>query len=354
LRHGGLADVTPLPTDVIDEGPQRTVRRYRLTGKPGGRKVRQPVLLVPPLASPPFVFDMRRGCSMAEFLLEREHAVYLVEYGQITFAQRGLGLEHWVDGVLPQAIRAVSQDNAGRPVHVVGWCLGGTLAALAAADDPALPIASIAMIASPVDATRVPLATPIRALYDLTGGFFVTTAYRALGIAPGPVVKRAFQLATFDRYLTRPLRMLQNIEDRDYLEQVETLNRLMDNMIAYPGRTLGQLYHDIFRANKLATGRIELGEHEIDLHVIDKPLLSIAGADDGIAPAAAVHHIKQILPHAQVKTAPGGHVGVIAGTTAADTTWSMIDDFINRQAGRSSRAGRPARARGTQGARQRS
>ncbi len=323
VLRGHLADVTPQPSDVIDEGPQRTVLRYRRRAS-----AKPPVLLVPPLAAPAFVFDMRRGCSFVEHLLAAGRAPYLVDYGQIAFANRHLGLEHWVRDVLPQAIAVVSADAKGRPVHVVGWCLGGTLAALTVADNASLPVASITMVGSPVDARNMPLVTPLRAAYDVTGGAFVTAAYRSFGIAPAPLVKRFFQLATFDRYATRPLRVLQNLDNRDYLEQTETINRMMDNMIAYPGRTLGQLYHDIFRANKLASGRIELGEREIDLRKIETPLLSIAGEDDGIAPVAAVHHIKRIVRHAKIATAPGGHVGVIAGTTARDTTWPMIDEFI--------------------------
>ena len=63
---GGLADLRRMPSTVIDEGPQRTVRRYhRLEGT---TRKRAPVLLVPPLAAPAICFDLRRGCSVAEHL----------------------------------------------------------------------------------------------------------------------------------------------------------------------------------------------------------------------------------------------------------------------------------------------
>ena len=60
---------------------------------------------------------------------------YLLEYGDIQFADRELGLEHWVEDVIPAAIRAASADAGGRPVRVVGWCLGGILCLLAHAWD---------------------------------------------------------------------------------------------------------------------------------------------------------------------------------------------------------------------------
>ena len=53
---------------------------------------------------------------------------YLLEYGEVSFRNRNLGMEHWVDEVLPEAIAAVSAHAGGRPVHVIGWSLGGIFA----------------------------------------------------------------------------------------------------------------------------------------------------------------------------------------------------------------------------------
>lgn len=63
--RGGIADLRRMPAEVIDSGPQRTVSRYE------GSRRRNPVLLVPPLAAPAICFDLRRGCSVAEHLLQR-------------------------------------------------------------------------------------------------------------------------------------------------------------------------------------------------------------------------------------------------------------------------------------------
>ena len=341
VLRGRLADVTAQPHDVIDEGPQCTVLRYdTIAGDVETDEA--PVLLVPPLAAPAFVFDMRRGGSFAEYLVGAGRAPYLVDYGPISFDERHLGLEHWVRTVLPRAIHAVSADRGGSPVHLVGWCLGGTLSALAAADDAELPVASITLIASPFDSTRVPLLAPLRPFFELTRGAIGTAAYRALGTAPGPLVKRFYQVATFDKYVTKPLAILQNLDDRDYLEQIESVDRMMDGMIAYPGRVVGQLYHDVIRANTLADGVIELEGREIDLRALkNMPLLAIAGEDDGIAPIKAVHHIKEFLPHAELETAPGGHLGVLTGRSAIDATWPMVDGFLREQSHRARKPAKP-------------
>ncbi len=107
------------------------------------------MLLVTPLAAPALCFDLRRGCSLVEHLVDAGRPTYLVEYGEVSFANRSLGMEHWVDEVVPAAIEEVSRHAGGRPVHVVGWSLGGIFALLTAADRPDLPIASLSVVGAP-------------------------------------------------------------------------------------------------------------------------------------------------------------------------------------------------------------
>lgn len=341
--RGGLADLRPLPTAIVDEGPQRTVRRYLTPSVPGGRRAAAepgaasdapPVLLVPPLAAPATCFDLRRGCSVAEHLLAAGHRTYVVDYGPIAFGDRNLGIEHWVDDVIPKAIEAVSADAGGAEVQIVGWCLGGIMSLLVAAGGQQ-PIRSVAVVASPFDTTQVPLVAPLRPLANLAGGSVGTLAYRALGGAPAPLVKRMYRLAGFDKYVMKPLTLAANLDDRDFLAQVEAVDHFMANMLAYPGRTFGQIYHRMLRRNDLADGRIKLAGRTIDLAEVRVPVLSIAGEGDGIAPRKAVHHVAELLPNApdvRIATAPGGHLGVLTGRAARRTTWRLLDDFLRATA----------------------
>lgn len=330
--RGGVADLRRTPARIIDEAPKRTIFRYLSREGADGRPARAlPVLLVPPLAAPTICFDLRRGCSMAEHLLSLGHPTYLLEYGDIAFSDRDLGLEHWVEDVIPSAIERVSEDAGGAPVQVVGWCLGGIMSLLAAAGRTDLPINAIATIASPFDFARVRLFAPIRGVASITNGMLGTTLYRALGGAPAPLVRRGFQLTSIDKYLTKPWAMLTHLDDRDFLAHVEAVDHFMAHMHAYPGRTMGQLYHRFFRVNELAGGGLELGDGRIDLADVRVPVLSVAGTTDVLAPRAAVHHVRQLLtgaPEVRLETAPGGHLGVLTGRSAARTTWSYVDEFF--------------------------
>jgi polyhydroxyalkanoate synthase len=322
---GGLADLRRMPSTVIDTGPQRTLSRYDSARRRRGA----PVILVPPLAAPAICFDLRRGCSLAEHLVVKGRRTYLLEYGAINFADRELGLEHWIEDVIPTAIRAAAED-AGRPVHALGWCLGGIMTLLAHAMDGDLPVERIALVASPFDFSKVPLIAPLRPIDAITRGQVVTQLYRALGGAPAPLVKRGYQLAGIDKYVMRPWTIATHLGDRDLLAQIEAVDAFMGRMHAYPGRTFGQLYHRFFRTNDLADGRLALTDRTIDLADATVPLLAVAGRGDGIAPVAACLHVADLVGAApiELETAPGGHLGVLTGRAARDTTWKLLDAFL--------------------------
>jgi len=254
-----------------------------------------------------------------------------VEYGEISFRDRNLGMEHWVDEVVPEAVKAVSEHAGGRPVHVIGWSLGGIFATLVAADNPKLPIASLTIVGSPFDVSQVPLVAPLRPILRLTDGGIVTRLYRMLGGAPKPLVRRAFQLSSGTKLITKPLAIVQHLDDSEWLAQIEAVDRFTANMIAYPGRTFGQLYHRMIKHNQLRTGKVNISGHEIDLAAIKVPVLVFAGNTDGIAPISSVKAVLPLLRNARevrFEIVPGGHLGMLTGRAARRTTWVVMDQWI--------------------------
>ena len=194
------------------------------------------MLLVTPLAAPALCFDLRRGCSLVEHFVNAGRPTYLVEYGRVSFKDRNLGMEHWIDEVVPTAIREVSAHAGGRPVHVIGWSLGGIFALLTAADSPDLPIASVTVVGSPVDVKKVPLVAPMRPLLNFTDGRgVITRAYQAMGGAPKPLVRWAFQLSSFQKLVTKPLAIATHLDDEDFLAQLEAVDRFTDEHDRLPG-----------------------------------------------------------------------------------------------------------------------
>jgi len=330
--YGGLADLRPMPRTLIDEGTLREVYHYRPAAHT--RDQGDPVLLVTPLAAPALCYDLRRGCSLVEHLVDAGRPTYLVEYGTVSFRDRNLGMEHWIEEVVPTAVREVSAHAGGRPVHLVGWSLGGTFALLAAAADAALPIASITVVGSPFDVRQVPLVAPLRPLLSLTDGRgAITRIYQAAGGAPQPLVRWAFQLSSFQKLVTKPLALARHLDDADYLAQIEAVDRFTANMIAYPGRTFGQLYHRLLKGNALVDGTFDLDDgRTLSIADITVPVLVLGGANDGIAPIGAVKAAVPLLTgsrEVRFEIVPGGHLGMLTGRKARTGTWPLIDAWVD-------------------------
>jgi polyhydroxyalkanoate synthase len=349
LLYGGLADLRPMPRTLIDEGTLREVYHYRPVGHV--EEFGDPVLLVTPLAAPSICFDLRRGCSLVEHFVTQGRPTYLVEYGEVAFSDRNLGMEHFIGEVIPEAIRAVSAHAGGRPVHVMGWSLGGIFSLLTAAAFTSLPIATVTVVGSPIDVTQVPLIAPVRPLLGMAGdrAGLITLAYRLMGGMPKPLVRRAFQLSAFDKLVTKPFVQLAKLDDRDFLAQIEAVDRFTANMIAYPGRTFGQLYHRMVRANEVATGVVHWGDREIKLADITVPILAFGGAGDSIAPVACVKPVINLVPNSpdvRFEVVPGGHLGMLTGRSSRDTTWRIMDEFIDKHASSAAREPQPSVTKG--------
>ena len=106
----------------------------------------------------------------------------------------------------------------------------------------------------------------------------------------------------------------------------------MAEMHAYPGRTMGQLYHRFFRVNDLADGRFELGDREHRPRRRDRAGARRSPARATCSPRARPSTTSPrccpTRPRSGWSTAPGGHLGVLTGRAAARTTWRALDAFL--------------------------
>jgi poly[(R)-3-hydroxyalkanoate] polymerase subunit PhaC len=65
------------------------------------------------------------------------------------------------------------------------------------------------------------------------------------------------------------------------------------------------------------------------------PVMNIAGKTDVVVPVDAALAVESLLPNApevRLETAPGGHLGVVAGRKARGTTWRFVDEFMTAHA----------------------
>jgi polyhydroxyalkanoate synthase len=326
----GIEPREQTPSVLVADGDHRTVRQYSHPDGPSGDS-KVPTLLVPPLAVPGTCYDLRPCQSLARHLMEQGRRTYLVDYGTIGFADRKMGLETWIDEILPHAIEKTLEHSGADEVDLVAWSLGGTLSLLTTAAHPNLPIRSVSALATPIDYSKIPSILPFRALGQVTGGAVVTNANRLVGGFPSTLVRASFRATAIQREVTKPLFIARNLLHTERLARMETIDRFMADMPAYPGRLYGQIYGRLIINNDLAKGRLKLTGRTVELSEVKVPVFSVGSKKDAIAPFACVKAVTKVLPnapHVRFEQVPGSHLGLVSGPEARHTTWRHLVDFL--------------------------
>lgn len=320
----------PRPTShvVLFDEPHRELRRYGTDDPRESSTV--PVLLVPPLAASATCYDLAPGQSLVAHLLEEGRTPYVVDYGEIGWADRHLGLETFFADIIPQAIERVLVDSGKSQLDLIGWSLGGTLSLLTAAADRGLPIRSIVAIGTPLDYGQIPGYPEARRITKPTNGYAVTTVLRALGGIPAPVVQAAYRATSWDREIKRPWFFLNNLDNTEALAKAEVIDRFQDAFPGYPGRAVSQMWGRFIYHDEIAAGVVNVAGYILDLTALTLPIQLFGSHRDAIAPWRCVHNGVAMLKSADVRftTVEASHLGLVALAAGVTGTWPVIDDFL--------------------------
>src|SRR5690606_34470871 len=123
------------PPAIWQEGTTRLLD-YGATARRGGADGGT-VLVVPSLVNRYYVLDLDRGRSMMRYMAQRGLRPLVVDWDAPGPEERRFGLTDYIAGRLERAlVRAAGE--AGGPVSVVGYCMGGNLALALALRRPEL------------------------------------------------------------------------------------------------------------------------------------------------------------------------------------------------------------------------
>lgn len=323
----GLECPAPLPQTVLYDEPHRQLRRYDRTAP---ARHDRPVLLVPPLAVSTSCYDLRPGQSLAAHLIEIGRQPYVIDYGDITFADRAMGFEDWIDDILPTAITHISVAHGGVGVDVVAWSLGGTMSLLTAAAHPRLPIASITAYGTPFDYRLIPAVQPLLAADRIFGTAAVTRATAAMGGVPRQLVRASYRAMAPRRELTKAWFLARNLHDTETLARTAAVDDFIASMPGYPGRAYHQIQSRLMSRLELVSGTVNLSaDRAVRLADLRTRVLLIGSRTDNIANGEAVEAGVRSVPGATYLPADGlSHLGLIAGVGAAEISWPLMDAFL--------------------------
>lgn len=307
------------PADAVHRENKWSLLRYR--ARPEGVAYATPVLLVPSLINRHYVLDLQPGRSVAEALVARGHDVFIVDWGTPGPEDRHLTFDAIADGYLGRAIRVAAQHGARGRAHVLGYCLGGTLAAVHAAVRPER-VASLAALAAPVAFrddgllslwTRSP-TFDLRALVDATGN------------VPWQLMQGAFQMLRPTLPLAKAAHVVDRAWDDEFLDGFFALEAWGGDNVSFPGEAYRRYIEGLYRADGLMRETFTLSGRRVRLRDIACPTLAVTFAHDNIVPEASAAPLVERVGSADKERIhlPGGHVGAVISRKALATLWPTI------------------------------
>jgi putative long chain acyl-CoA synthase len=329
-RFGGLeTDEEPSPYEVFSAQRVFRLRHYFAESAAG-----PPILLIPPLMLAADVYDVSPASSAVAVLHEAGVDPWVVDFGAPEREEGGLErtlADHVV--AVSDAIEQV-REATGRDVHLAGYSQGGMFCYQAAAYRRGEGIASLITFGSPVD-TRgaLPLGIPEEVAEQAAGALAGIFAHSAV---PAWMSRTGFRLLDPVKALRQRLDFVRQLHDREALLPRERQRRFLmgEGWVAWPGPAVADFMRQFIAHNRMLQGGFVIEDRTVTLADIVRPVMTVVGTVDEIAPAPAVRAIVRAAPRADVyeMSLPAGHFGLVVGSAATATTWPAVAGWVRWRA----------------------
>lgn len=338
------------PYDVLYQEGRMRLLHYRRPATVTAQH-RPPVLCVYALINKPYILDLQPGLSVVETLLSRGLDIYLVDWGTPTVLDQDMRIHDYVNGYIDAAVRATEEEAGVGPIHLLGYCMGGTFSAMYAALNPGT-LKTLSLLAAPLDFDT---EASFLNVWAHAPGFDPWKIARTYGLIPPEFLNSAFQMldplrTNYLKFLT----LLDRLDDRPFVENFLRMEMWNNDGIPMAGPTYAEFIDKGFQRNLLVQGRWTLDgdDRRIDLGRIEIPVSTIVGLNDTLVPPESTARVLRCVHSRDTQRFehPSGHIGLSTSRRTHSELWPRFADWIHahdapRPSATPSRSGRVARPR---------
>jgi polyhydroxyalkanoate synthase len=312
------------PRDVVWKRDRAQLWRYRGTAP---LRCAQPLLIVTSLVSRSYILDLLPGSSSVEFLRAQGFDVYLLDWGVPNHLDAENTLETYVDEYLPRAVGAVLRESGAEELTMVGYCLGGVLAALYAAGHEDERVRNLVLLATPVDFSA--MGPMVAALQE--GRLGPDDIVDESGNVPADVLYSGFFMMAPTTVVAQNATLLEHLWNDEFVTGYQAVAQWTRDQVPFPGAAMRQLVEDFIRGNRLMDGTLRLGGRRIDLTRTNANVLNAMAEKDRVVPRAAAEPAIRLVGRPERREEmilAGGHATFGTGRAAFKHTLPRLSEWI--------------------------
>jgi len=307
-------EVACTPGDVVYRNHLVELIQYA----PATAKVqREPLFIVPSWIMKYYILDLSPHNSMVRFLVGQGHTVFMLSWRNPDESDALLDMQDYLQLGVLESLAVITERTGGAPIHATGYCLGGTLLAMAAAalarsegvhSAPIAPLASMTLLAAQLDFRD---AGEMGVLLDEAQVALLEDTMAERGFLTGPQMAGSFQFL-------RARDLVWSARMREYLlGEPEVANDLMTwnaDVTRMPAVMHSNYLHSLYLHNDFAEGRYEVAGEPVSLADLRLPVFTVGTLKDHVTPWRSAYKVKRLVQAdvTFVLTSGGHNAGVVS------------------------------------------
>ena len=276
-----------------------------------------PVVIVPAWIMKYYILDLSPFNSLIRYLLDQGFSVFIVSWKNPTAEDRNVGFDDYRIFGVNAAIDAARAITGAEQIHLTGYCLGGTLAAITAAAmgrDGDRHLKSLSLFASQTDFHE---AGELRLFISESQLAMIEDMMWMRGYLHADEMAGTFHILRSNDLIWS--RMISNYAMGER-EKAADIMQWSDDTTRMPYRMHSEYLRWLYLENRLAEGQLMIDGHPVALRDITVPIFLVGTEWDHVAPWRSVYKL-HLAAESEITfvLAKGGHnAGIVSPPAQTD------------------------------------